>query len=37
VLVVAPADAPEEAFSAVGLKRCLRLPEMTGYRFEATR
>ncbi len=37
VLVCAPADAPVEAFSTVGLKRCIRLPEMTGYRFEATR
>jgi len=35
--VCAPADAPAEAFSVVGLERCIRLPEMTGYRFEVTR
>ena len=34
VLVLVAADCPSAAFSAVGLSVCIRLPGLTGYRFE---
>lgn len=36
-LVVAPDSTPNAALDAAGLKRCIRLPGMSGYRFEGGR